>query len=90
MKHISIALAIAGLFTGLIAARYWYKASIVPVDPDWETEPADIEGLGSLRGWSTATLVALIESSNLNKTAALWTAAAVVFSTLSSLVGSLV
>jgi hypothetical protein len=33
MKHASLALAVGALFAGLIAAAFWYKASVVKIVP---------------------------------------------------------
>lgn len=101
MKHfltaVSIALAIGALILGLCAARYWWKASKIEIDPGWNSglpgdtrsaEPADLEGIGTLNGWLNATMQSVKLSSELNKAAAKLTAYAVVFAGVSSVVGA--
>jgi hypothetical protein len=39
MTYFSIVTAVGATICGLIAARYWYKASVVEFWPDWEFEP---------------------------------------------------
>jgi hypothetical protein len=93
----SIVLALVGLTVGLKAAYYWWKASKIEIDPGWNsgssgdmrpTEPADLEGMGSLVGWVTATMAAVTASSDLNRKAAIWTAAAVMLGGVSGVVGA--
>src|SRR5207244_3423675 len=95
----SISLAIAALIVGLRAAYCWLRASNIMIDPGWSDgtpenafkpiEPADLEGGGSTTGWVTATMEAVALSSQLNKRAALWTAAAVLLSGVAGVVGPL-
>jgi hypothetical protein len=105
VKSISIAFAIVALGTGLIAAFYWYKSSKVPINqnhgPDWglpgtgvpiePVEPqrktldisiANIEGI-------IATNEAIKKAARLNQSAALWTAASVVSSACSAILGAM-
>jgi hypothetical protein len=95
----SIASATAGFVVGLLAAYYWWKASMIEIDPGWRTgvpqstasalrpiEPAD----GSSEAfWVTATMKTVAESAYLNKRAALLTAMAVVCGALSGVFGAL-
>jgi len=74
--------------TGLIAAVYWYKASVVKVVPKADgrfgggiaTPPAP---------WVRGALDALEESSRLNRTASIWTAVSVLFNALSNVAGQI-
>jgi hypothetical protein len=96
----SILFALAALVAGLIAAHYWLKASKIEIDPGWRVgypaspadalrsiEPADIQ-LSQMQ-WITETMKAIQESGDLNKIAARWTAVAVVFAAVSSVLGAL-
>jgi len=91
---VSIVLAIAALIAGLQAAKYWFHASKVNIIPAWPknadvlTEPG--ETLESQAGWIAGMITAVALSSDLNKSAARWTATAVVLSAFSSLFGVLV
>jgi hypothetical protein len=92
MSHkelVSIVLAALTMLSGLIAAFYWVKASrvfvapmeiiagkLTPLDPDKDPIP-----------WIKATTKTVIKSSQLNKTAAYWTAGAVVLGAAASLAG---
>lgn len=87
MKCLSILLAISALVAGLLVARYWYPASKIQPDPGWPTEPGDSQA--SQMGWTAGIMEAIAKSADLNKTAALWTAAAVVLGSASSVVGAL-
>jgi hypothetical protein len=96
----SISLAVAGLAVGLCAAGYWLKASKIEIDPGWRSGPATspADALKPIKptdpqqaqgNWIVATITAACESARLNKVAARLTAAAVVLSALSSVVGAL-
>ena len=78
------------LVTGLVAARYWYLSSQVPVVPAWAAhggiEPGNNEH--SQSGWIVALMESARESGRLNKIASLWTAAAVVLGAATSIVGA--
>ena len=86
MNCISIVIAIGAGLCGLIAARYWYKSSIIEFGPDWDFEPPD-EQMKNM-GRFAAIMKAAKESSNLNKFAARWTAASVVLSAVSAIAGA--
>jgi hypothetical protein len=79
-KIAAVALAIAGLISALIAAWYWWKASRVTLPT-----PSDTFSFGEPTFPLMATLHALIESSRLNKTAALWTGGAAILSAIASI-----
>lgn len=91
MKLAAIAFAVLAFCIGLRAAYLWHKASKVNVIPMWETdgriEPVDI-ALGH-QVWITAILKTAEKSGKLNREAAIWTAIAVLVSTLSSVIGAL-
>jgi hypothetical protein len=83
---ITMALAVAALVTGLIAAWKWYAASRIQPKPGWRMEP--VEPVLSNMGWTSATLEAFDKAGHLNGRAALWTAASVVLSALSAVAGA--
>jgi hypothetical protein len=94
----SLCFAVAALISGLVASWYWWKASKIDIDPGWSSglpgddrpsQPADMEGTGSLNGWVTATMQAVNLSSDLNRKAAILTAVSVVLAGLSSVAGAL-
>jgi hypothetical protein len=94
MRAVDVALAIAALITGLIAAWHWYKASRILVDPGWTQpgEPGPSEPAAphqQQRGWTSATIDAFHEAAALNKTASFWTAGSVAFGAASAIVGAL-
>jgi hypothetical protein len=89
-KCIGVGLAVCSLAFGLIAARYWYRSSVVKVDPGWTAQnPQPVDPQRIQMDWNSATLEAIQKSSNLNKMAALWTAVSVGLGGLSSIIGSL-
>lgn len=88
--------AIPALAVGLWAAWYWKKASEIGIDPGWNSgepgdtrpcQPADLEGIGTMSDWQSATMEAVRQSSDLNRKAAILTAYAVVLAGLSSVAG---
>ncbi|MGJ4888855.1 hypothetical protein ACQR1Y_11705 [Bradyrhizobium sp. HKCCYLRH3099] len=81
----SIALSALALVTGLIAAWRWYEASQIQPTPNWRVEPV-IPALKQM-SWDAATLEAFQKAGELNARAALWTAASVALSALSSITG---
>jgi hypothetical protein len=84
VQRLAIALAILTLICGLRAARLWKRSSEVIPEPEG-VEPVD----KTLRQmwWQSATMKASERSTTLNKQAARWTAAAVVFGCLTILAG---
>jgi hypothetical protein len=94
----SMCFALPALIVGLGAAWYWRKASEIGIDPGWNSgmpgdtrpvQPADLEGNGTRDAWQSATMEAVRQSSDLNKTAAILTAYSVVLAGLSSVAGAL-
>jgi hypothetical protein len=91
LKNASIALAVIAFVVGLRAAYLWYKASTVHVMPMWDNH-GHIEPVDPVRAqgqWSVATQMTIMKSGELNRRGAIWTAAAVGFSTASTLLSSL-
>jgi hypothetical protein len=82
----TMALAVAALGSGLIAARKWYAASKIQPKANWRTEP--VAPVLSNMGWTSGTLEAFERAGQLNAKAALWTAASVVLSALSAIAGA--
>ena len=83
MKSVGLVFSVLGAICGFVAAYYWYKASEVELTPAWELElRGDREK--NVMGWVTGTMIAFRSAGLLNKRAALWTAAAVALTTISS------
>jgi hypothetical protein len=89
MKITSIALAFCALFTGLLAARYWYKSSVVKLVPKTDRRLGGGAMAVATTPWVAGTMKAFADAAGLNKNASLWTAASVVLSALSSVAGAL-
>ena len=87
MKCVSLFFAIFALISGLIAAWYWYRSSIVHIEPSWSMEPV-IDDLKH-SGWITAIMKSASDAAYLNKRAAQWTALSVVLGGASSVVGAI-
>ena len=91
IKLASIGLALSGLIAGIYAALLWHRASKVEIIPLW-VELGYIEPVmpgQANEQWTVAIIKAANESSALNRKAAIWTAVAILLSTLGGLVGSL-
>ena len=88
-KIIAIALASGGLISGLLAAWFWERTTRVPVDPLHGDPNAIMPVLPVLeqQAWWAAQFRADHEIGRLSTLAARWTAAAVVLSGVSSLIG---
>lgn len=87
-KMAGIFLGALGGISGLGAAFYWRRASLVPIVPAWgDFEPLETDDKAI--GWALGSLEAFTASSGLNAKAANWTALSVVLSTASCFVGSL-
>jgi len=100
LNYVSISFSAVTFAIGMRAAYYWMKASEVEPDPGWRTSPAvsaedalkaiePLDDVAKSAAWDAALVEAWEKSALLNKTAAKWTAWAVVFGTTSSLVGTL-
>ncbi|HVA92207.1 MAG TPA: hypothetical protein VNL71_20465 [Chloroflexota bacterium] len=91
MKVVAVVLDLGAFVAGLLAARYWWRASRVDVvnpsyDPHTGVAPnPDYEQMG----WTVGTLQAIAEAGRLNAIAAKLTAAAVLLGTVGNLVGVL-
>ena len=85
----TVACAVSGLVFGLASAWYWRKSAAVPVDPLNEDPTAVMPAMPELEhlAWLAAQLRANQEVGRLNKIAAKLTAAAIVLSTASTLIG---
>ena len=80
--------ALSALITGIAASRYWFKASKVEIVPLWK-QLGSIEPVGgSDSHWIVGILEAAQKSGTLNKQAALWTAASVFLSAISTTFGA--
>lgn len=87
MKILNVALSIAGFLSGVVSAYYWYVASTVTASPAWELEiRGDINK--NIMGWVAGNMIALKRSGDLNKRAALWTAATILISAIASLLST--
>ena len=82
-KSAAVALAIMGLVAAIVAARYWWKASKVPISQP-VASISDVPALHIL-----GTQVAFNESSRLSGCAAIWTGIAAVLSATASVLGVL-
>lgn len=87
MKSASIGLAVLGAFTGVIAAIYWYRASVGGIHAKVDGRFGGGMATG-LEPWMGAIIDAIRKSSRLNRIAALWTAASVLLAAASSLAGA--
>jgi len=86
MRLVAFVLAALSLVTGLVAAWYWYKSSIVSVEPRIDRGPRG--GMpGVVRAWLGGTIASVESSAALNKKASVWTAATVVLGTLGNFLG---
>ena len=88
LKILSVVLSVIGLLFGLVSAYCWHAASRVTVSPAWELEiRGDINK--NIMGWVTGNMIAFKRSGDLNKRAALWTAATILVSTVASVLSTL-
>jgi hypothetical protein len=87
VKTMAICLGVAGGATGVIAAYHWLESAKIPVVPSWgDFEP--VETKHKAMGLSLGTSVAFTQSAVLNRTAARWTAASVLLSSISGVLGN--
>jgi len=87
---VSIALALFAFATGIRSAWLWYRASRVQIAPLWISEGLiePLDPTSTQAQWIVALLETATKSSELNRKAATWTAAAVILTTLSTLAGA--
>jgi hypothetical protein len=86
MRYVSLGLAIGAMISGLVAAWYWYRGSIVKVTP--KTDGRFGGGIASSGGpWTAGIFDAIADAGRLNKIAARWTALSVALSGLASVAG---
>ncbi len=86
-KVITVCFAVAGGVAGIIAAHYWQESSKISIIPAWgNSEPLETQDQGM--GWIVGTLDAFTKSATLNKRAARWTAASVLLSAVSGVLGN--
>jgi len=84
----AIILALIGLGLGIKAANDWYRSSqISPTEPAWPLSP-DAPVDRNIMGHVAGMQITLRNVARLNRAAALWTAAAILASTLSSVVSA--
>jgi hypothetical protein len=81
MRLAAFILAALSLITGLVAAWYWYKSSLVRVEPRIDHRTGGAMP-GPVRRWLGGTIASVENSAALNKKASLWTAATVILGTL--------
>jgi hypothetical protein len=90
MKYSAIVSGTAALICGLIAARYWHRASKVMIEPRFHELSEDVHETDFNWELMKAIMIAGQKSNALNRAAALWSAAAVVLGGLTSLVATLI
>jgi len=90
MTYSAIPLGIVSLVFGLIAAWYWYRASKVAIEPKFHELSEDVHEVDFNWALVKAIMIAAQQSSALNRSAALWTAAAVLLSGATTLLSTLI
>jgi hypothetical protein len=86
MRCAALILAALSFVTGLLAAWYWYKSSILPVERRIDRGPKG--GMpGVVRAWLGGIIASAETSAALNKKASIWTAATVILGTLANFLG---
>ena len=88
LKTVSVILSVIALLFGLVSAYYWHAASKAPIVPAWELEIRD-DINKNIMGWVTGNMIAFKRSGDLNKRAAMWTAATILVSTVASVLSTL-
>jgi len=92
MKYAVLALlvlACVSLIAALRAACFWYRSSKVSNAPAWPTEIRGDE-LKNAMAWVAGLMVAYRKVSDLNGTAAVWTAVAAILGALATFVSVLI
>jgi hypothetical protein len=82
LSIVSILLSIMGMVSGLIASFYWFSASRIEVTPIGGAQSGD-SAINTM-SWVVGNMDAFTRSGSLNKWASMWTAVAVLLSTLAS------
>lgn len=85
----ALVLVFFGFATGLYAAFWWLKASRVQIDPKWGPLGEPVDPVASNADWIGAALDSASKSADLNRRAALWTAASVALNAIAATVGAL-
>ncbi len=87
MPRLVLACTIFGTAAGLASALFWYKASTVKMMPLWEElgRPEPVIDSQKVSGWITGMMKYDQRSAELNKTAALCTAATSLFASMAML-----
>jgi hypothetical protein len=77
--------------TGIRSAWLWHRASRAQVAPLWVSEGLiePLDPTSAQAQWIVALLDTATKSNELNRKAAMWTAATVILTTLSTLAGAL-
>jgi hypothetical protein len=86
MHLTSVGLAIVAGLVGIKAALCWHKAATISIEPGVGIHSGDIHTQDI--EWLGATMENIHLSSSLNRRAAIWTAIAVLLSTLSTVIGA--
>jgi hypothetical protein len=88
MNGIVAWLAAAALISGIIAAWYWYKATRVRFEPEFDQLPIDAPEMDVAWKLIRAIMISVTKAGRLNRRAALWTAVSVVLGGASALFGA--
>jgi hypothetical protein len=88
MKAAAFILAVVGLLTGIIAARIWWRAAMVPVAELYTDGFIPPGPEAEIQGWTVGLLGAFSEAASLNKNAAKWTAVSVVLNGAAAVLGT--
>lgn len=88
MKIVSATLTVLAAGMGFVAAYYWFRASKIPIIPEWgPIEPGDERYAHT--GMTAGIMKAYSESAELNMKAARWTAVSVGLAAAGGLIGML-
>lgn len=87
MDIATLVFVLFGLITGLYAAFWWLRASCVQVDPEWTITGEPVDRVASNQDWIVAAMESMSKSADLNRRAALWTAASVMLNAIAATIG---